>query len=182
MPHMIIARLNDRARPMDRGDLYEDPLDEFLQAGGLGSVSGGGTQLGDLGEIAYCDVEIEWEGPVDEAKTVIVRELEKCGAPRGSKLLIDDEEIEFGQLEGLGVYLNGSDLPKEVYSQCDANHVYEQFEQLLGDRGSIHSHWQGPTETALYLYGPSFEEMLGLVSGFIGSYPLCERARCVKIA
>ena len=49
--HLVIARLNDRAQPMDRGDRYEDPLDAFLKANGLGEVSGGGTQLLETGEI-----------------------------------------------------------------------------------------------------------------------------------
>ena len=36
---------------MDRGERYEDPLDAFLKANGLGEVSGGGTQLLETGEI-----------------------------------------------------------------------------------------------------------------------------------
>ena len=31
---MVIARLNVRAQPLDRGEAFEDPLDEILQAGG----------------------------------------------------------------------------------------------------------------------------------------------------
>ena len=47
--HLVIARLNDRAQPIDRGERYEDPLDAFLKANGLGEVSGGGTQLLETG-------------------------------------------------------------------------------------------------------------------------------------
>jgi hypothetical protein len=37
---IITAQLNDRARPMDRGDIYEDSLREALEEKGMGEVSG----------------------------------------------------------------------------------------------------------------------------------------------
>ncbi len=167
---------------MDRGDLFEDPLNEFLEERGLGEVTGGGTQLGELGEIEYCDLEIELSVDPAEAMKQIAAKLEELGAPVGSHLTCGDIELAFGRLEGLGVYLNGSDLPAEVYRDCDANHVYEEFERLLGKNGSIHSHWQGPSETALYMYGPSFTVMQKCISEFLETYPLCSKARVVKIA
>jgi hypothetical protein len=178
----IVARLNDRAQPMDRGDLYEDPLDAILKERGLGEVTGGGTQLGKNNEIEFCDLEIEMNDP--STLPLIISELESLGAPKGSRLILNDdsEEIGFGINDGLGVYLNGSDLPPSTYEDCDVNFVYSEFERLLGDAGSIHSHWQGPTETALYLYGPSFSEMTRLLTDFIASYPLCAQARLVQIA
>ena len=42
---VITARLNAKVQPIDRGDYYEDPLTDTLQAKGLGEVTGGGTQL-----------------------------------------------------------------------------------------------------------------------------------------
>ena len=56
--YLVIARLNDRAQPIDRGERYENPLDAFLKANGLGEVSGGGTQLLESGEIEFCEVEL----------------------------------------------------------------------------------------------------------------------------
>jgi hypothetical protein len=80
------------------------------------------------------------------------------------------------------VYLNGTDLPHEVYAECDANFVLSEFTRLRGSDGKVHSHWQGPAETALYMYGPSFESMKHRLTGFLTSYPLCQRARVVQIA
>lgn len=56
---IVIAHLNDRAQPLDRGELYEDPFDHVLKQASLGAVTGGGTQLADDGEVAFCDVEIK---------------------------------------------------------------------------------------------------------------------------
>jgi hypothetical protein len=180
----VIARLNDRAQPMDRGELYEDPLDEVLQKHGVGTVTGGGTQLGKDNEIEFCELEIEIRGTAEESVALIKNTLEELGAPKGSKLILDasDEGLPFGVNEGLAVYLNGTDLPDEVYAECDCDFVYSEFNRLLEPEGKVHSHWQGPTETALYMYGPSFASMNNRLSSFIRSYPLCQKARVVQIA
>jgi hypothetical protein len=181
---LVVVRLNDRAQPLDRGEIYEDPLDEVLKKQGVGSVVGGGTLLSAEGEIEFCDIEIEIHEPTVENIALIRQTLEELGAPRGSTLRIEPEldELPFGNNEGLAVYLNGTDLPDDAYAQCDSNFVYSEFNRLLGSEGKVHSHWQGPTETALYAYGPSFATMQARLAGFLGSYPLCQRARVVQIA
>jgi hypothetical protein len=181
---VVIARLNVRAQPLDRGEVFEDPLDEILQAAGAGQVTGGGTMLGTDGEIEFCDIEITVQGATDATLGAIREALERLGAPKGSRLIWNDgaNELEFGALEGLAVYLNGTDLPDAVYEQSDLNVVYDEFGRLLGDEGRVVSHWQGPRETALYLYGRSTETMLSRIRPFLDSYPLCDKARIVKIA
>lgn len=179
----IVARLNDRARPMDRRDLYEEPLDALLKARGLGHVAGGGTQQAASGEIEFCDVDIHLAGSATpEAVAAIVEALEGLGAPKGSRLFLGRQEVAFGRTEGLAVYLNGTDLPAETYSTCDSNHVYAEFNRLLAPSARIYSCWQGPRETALYMYGPSHAEMAACLADFIAAYPLCAKARLVQIA
>jgi hypothetical protein len=119
---------------------------------------GGGTMLGANGEIEYCDVEIELADDSEEMIERLILVLEKLGAPKGSKLFVNErgQEIPFGTLEGLAVYLNGTDLPASTYQECDVNFVYSEFDRLLEGIGSVHSYWEGPTETALYMYGESF--------------------------
>jgi hypothetical protein len=182
-PALIVARMNDRAQPIERGDLYEDPLQEMIEAAGIGEVTGGGTQLGAKGEIEFCDVEIRTQDTEPSTVGTVIQMLEKLGAPKGSKLVIEGrEDIQFGKLEGLAVYLNGTDLPDDAYQECDSNHVFDEFNRLLGEVGKIHSRWDGPTETAFYLFGTSYGEMCRRLSGFIESYPLCQKARLVQIA
>lgn len=182
-PALIVARMNDRAQPIERGDLYEDPLQEMFEIAGVGEVAGGGTQLGAAGEIQFCEIEIRTRDTEPSTVKTVIQMLEKLGAPKGSKLLIEGrQDTPFGNLEGLAVYLNGTDLPDHVYEQCDSNHVFDEFNRLLGDAGKIHSTWQGPTETALYIFGHSYDEIRRRLSGFIASYPLCQKARLVQIA
>lgn len=181
---MIVAVLNARLQPLDRGDLFEDPLDYVLKQTGKGEVTGGGTQLGEDGEIAYCEIEMVVADVDDGTVDLLVAALEKMGAPKGSRLEFDDERENrpFGQSEGLAVYLNGTDLPASTYAECDVNVVYDEFEKRLEGIGHVQSFWGGPSETALYMYGSSFEEMKTAISDFLSSYPLCEQARVVQVA
>jgi len=181
---LVVAILNAKVMPIDRGERYEDPLMEWLEKNGLGEVTGGGTLMTEGKEIESCDVEIQLKALDDSAINAIKAFLEQCGAPRGSKLIIEStgQKIPFGTNEGLAVYLNGTDLPDEVYQQSDLNVVYEEFNRLLGSHGSVQSHSQLATETALYMYGRSFEEMKQCLMPFMESYPLCQKARMVQIA
>lgn len=181
--HLVIARLNDRCQPIDRGERYEDPLDDFLKANGLGEVTGGGTSLMETGEIEYCDVELQLANVAPEVLEAVANQLQSAGAPKGSSLVqADGTERPIGRCEGLAVYLNGTDLGTDVYQNCDVNFVYSEFNRLLEGHGAVHSHWQGPTETALYMYGASYDGMQAALASFMASYPLCARARVVQVA
>lgn len=180
---MITARLNDRAQPIHRGDLYEDPLSDLMEEAGLGEVSGGGTLLAEDGEIEFCELEILAKDTAPETMKTLIGMIENLGAPKGSMLLIDgQEDVPFGKQEGMAVYLNGTDLPASVYDECDPNHILAEFNRLLGKEGKVHSCWDGPVETALYMYGKSFTTMKQRLAKFMAAYPLCAKARVVKIA
>jgi hypothetical protein len=180
----VTAQLNARLQPMDRGDIFEDPLDRVLQEAGIGRIDGGGTQMAGNGEISFCDVEIETKDLSDPTLTKIVEALEGLGAPKGSKLRFSDErpDMPLGRHEGLAVYLNGTDLPDDVYKDCDFNFVYSECNRLMGDTGRVFSHWSGATESALYLYGSSFAGMQQAIASFLATYPLCQRCRVAQIA
>lgn len=179
--HFVTVTLNARLQPTHRGDL-EDALEKVLEQCNIGHVSGGGSLLTDEGEISECDIEIDATDVSEQAIGHILGFLEKALAPKGSRLRIDDRTIPFGHQEGLALYLNGTDLPDEVYQNSDVNVVWSEVEKALGEEGSIHSYYQGNKETALYLYGNSFEAMRALIQPFLDDYPLCQRCRVEQIA
>ena len=119
----LIAQLNARLQPMHRGELFEDPLDDALQQLGVGSVTGGGTQMSDSGEVAHCDIEIKVAALDEHTVHAVISCLERLGAPIGSQLRLGAEtetegrRLPFGVTEGMAVYLNGTDLPDEVYAR-----------------------------------------------------------------
>src|SRR5262245_27897189 len=139
-PVLAYARLNARILPLDRGDRYEDPLSEALAENGYAEVTGGGTGMLPSGEIDYCGLDIDIYD-VEKGVPFICDFLANRGAPRGSALQFEQNgekvEVPFGFLEGLAIYLNGTDLPDEVYEKCDINELYEELNRLLGDRGDI---------------------------------------------
>jgi hypothetical protein len=181
----VTAELNHKLGPIDRGDRYEDPLDAALNEHGFGETDGGGTMQSKEGEILFVDVHMflsSSEGSVP----FVIKLLESLGAPKGSKLKFfsDNEvlkEIPFGVREGFAIYLDGVNLPAAVYKECDINVVVSEVNQRLQGHGRIESHWQGPTETALYIYGDSNAEMKLLIKEHIASYPLCKGARIVDL-
>jgi len=118
-PVTLTARLHEHIEPLDRGERYEDPLDTALRAADLGEVTGGGSQLGALGEIEFADIEIRVLS-VDDALPMIVRSLEDAGAPVGSQIISNAGTVrEFGQQQSVAVYLDGVSLPDEVYAELE---------------------------------------------------------------
>lgn len=181
----VTARLNARVQPIDRGEYFEDPLDETLKENNLGAVTGGGTQLAeDPAGIAFCDVEINIHEASQEALQTIANRLETLGAPKGSKLIVENtgQEVPFGTQEGIAVYLNGVDLPDDVYKACDFDTVVSEFNRMMGDKGVYRGYWQGARETGVYCYGPSYSKMKAAIEPFLNSYPLCCGARVEQIA
>jgi hypothetical protein len=180
--HHFTLNLNARLQPFDRHDI-EDVLIEALEKQNLGTVSGGGTGQKPNGEIAYCDIELDLNDNSQETIDKIVEIAETIGLPKGSALHGEsDFKREVGTLEGLALYLNGTELPDEVYAECDINHAVKEIEELLGESGELYSHWQGPQDTGLYFYGVSFDEMKAKMSGFLSEYPLCQKCRVEQIA
>ena len=184
--NFIVATLNDKVMPIDRGEIYEDSLDEFLQTNGIGEVSGGGTMQLESGELEYCDVEIQLNSEEINENHIklIIEKLEELGAPKGSKLTIEktEQEIEFGIKEGLGIYLDGINLSDEVYKNSDSEALALEIRKLANIKDNVFRYWQGNTETGLYFYGESFEKMNKSIADFVKSHPEYENCRIERVA
>ena len=158
-------------------------MDVALRERALGEVDGGGTQLGADGELAYCEIVILLSSHDQMSRDFVIAKLSELGAPKGSKLILDQtEEIPFGVNEGMAIYLNGTDLPAEVYQSSDINVVIEELLKALDTEGQLHGYMEGARETALYFYGRSYETMVSRTRSFVASYPLCQKARISQIA
>jgi hypothetical protein len=176
----IYVTLNARLRPLDRGEHFEDPLLELLEQKVPDlEVTGGGTLLGANREPSICDLDLSFSGDAQTTLRLVIETLEKLGAPVGSFARFGGEstKVMFGSTEGIGVYLNGTDLPDEVYQNSDVNELIDRLGESLGDGGRMYSYWEGPTETALYFYGPSADEMKRLMADVLDTHPLAQRCR-----
>jgi len=182
----LIAQLNDKIGPIDRGLTYEDPINQFLKEKNYGEVTGGGSYLEETGEISCCDIEIElFNSNIDRTiLSDIVLKLENLGAPKGSVMTVTktNEEIRFGRKEGLALYLDGVNLPQEIYETSDIDYVWTELHKLASIELDADRNWAGKEETALYLYGDSFENIKSSIKSFVETYPLCKNARIVQIA
>lgn len=182
---MVIVRLNARLQPVHRGEHFEEPLAEVLTELSLGEVTGGGTQLsGDDTGVSFCDIELRMPDAGEVSLAALIAALEELGAPKGSKLLVGDSDAEtpFGTREGLALFLNGTQLPDEVYETSDINHVIAELDRLMGEAGRFMSFWEGACDTVLYCYGDSFDAMRAAIEPLLQDYPLCQKARVEQIA
>lgn len=108
--------LNARIEPERRADL-ENAFSEVMTGMGKNvQITGGGTLLSDDGEPDECDIELAVEDASDENISLIIQLFSSMLAPKGSRLTIHGEDtvIEFGDEEGLALYLNGTDLSDDV--------------------------------------------------------------------
>lgn len=177
---IVLLNLNARLQPMHRGEIFEDMFEEILSKYDIGEVIGGGTLQMPTGEIKCCDIEFSIHSDCLDKFISFIQKVTII--PKGSKLTIDNKEIEIGCAEGLALYLNGTDLPKEVYENSDINECIQLLDNALEGIAQRLSHWEGSKETALYFYGNDFEEMKEKVISITKTYPLCEKCRIEQIA
>jgi len=176
--------INARLQSFDRADIYADRIDDEIISAGIGEIDGGGSLLNTNGEIISCDVDIVLNNEDSGTFNQLIEILNKFEFPKGSRLSNDDGDniVQLGNLEGMAVYLNGTDLPENVYKDCDVNYVIEKMNKKMNGLGSMYSYFEGNKETALYFYGKSFEQMKQAIETFTAKYPLCEKCRIEKIA
>ena len=182
----IVAELNDKIKPIDRGDVYEYPIDKFLKENKYGELCGGGTLLEKNGEISSCDIQMQLftNNPDEELLDIIIKKLEELGAPAGSRLVLEknNQKINFGKFQGLALYLDGLNLPDEVYQTADPFFLVSEIGRLANIQTNIIREWTGESETGFYFYGDSYQRIKDSIEDFINTYPLCKGARIVRIA
>ncbi len=170
---LIFASINHRCDPIARGDIYEDPLGEYLEANGLGEVSGGGTELSPEGDIEGIGIDITVRGDLQKTVELVISKLEELGAPRGSKILTEANEFEFGKT---GCVL--LQLSIETIKNAEGEDVLPQFtkgiHEALGEAGACT--YSRPRDQWLnaYFYGPSAEQMEKIIREFAEKDALCQ--------
>jgi hypothetical protein len=182
---MVIVTLNAKLGPMDRGEAFEDPLHDRLQALGLGETTGGGSFLDPVYGSANCDIEVLLTGEATpDVLDLLVAELEALGAPKGSSLAVEfgGETREFGTHEGLALWLNGTDLPDDVYDDTDIGAVVASLSEAVSGVGRFAGSYNGPENTALFFYGPSFSAMDAALAPVRAGIPICQGSRVEQIA
>jgi hypothetical protein len=90
LDNFIYIKIPGNIGPDDRGDLFENQINPVLKKDGLGSVSGGGSLLGDEQSdgtrlVEFCGIDVDVTN-CDRAREVLRDLLPKLNAPVGSEL------------------------------------------------------------------------------------------------
>lgn len=179
-PYDVVIQINDKVSPLDRRNLYMLPLHDFLSDHNYGEISGGGILKEEPGEIIFCDIHVKFYKK--EISTIVLNEIinfvEICGAPKGSKIIIENthQEIPFGKNEGIAIYFDGENLDEK------AHFVQSEISKRTNILQSADRYWKGNSTTGLYFYGQSFEKMKEEVSYFMSAHPVYKSARITQIA
>lgn len=182
--YTIVIQINDKVLPEDRRNQYVLPLHDFLTENNYGEICGGGILKEEPGEIIFCDIHIKlYNDEITESLLNHIKNyLEDCGAPKGSKIIIEKthQEIPFGINEGIALYLDGENTAKKDQDTYNIEFVQSEISKLTNT--SQERYWKGNTTTGLYFYGQSFEKMKDNISDFMQTYPLYKSARIAQIA
>ncbi|WOB06968.1 hypothetical protein [Piscinibacter gummiphilus] len=86
----IYVKIPGDIGPMDRGDLFEDQIEPVLAEKNLGTISGGGSSLGDerpdgSRRISFCGIDIDTTSR-DDALVVLRDLLPTLNTPVGTEL------------------------------------------------------------------------------------------------
>ena len=92
--HFFYVLIRESLGPAERVEKYEGPLNDAL--GDLGEVTGGGSQLGESGAIAYCGLDVVVNHR-DRGLKVIRECLRTLGAPANT--IIEEYLPEFAELQ-----------------------------------------------------------------------------------
>jgi hypothetical protein len=110
--------------------------------------------------------------------------LEDAGAPTGSELHFERDGagvvVPFGKQQALTIYLDGVTLPAEIYQQADGAALVDQINATIaGHGGAVRDYWDGPRDTAVYVYGPNAELLWRQLEPALLGDPQCQNARIV---
>jgi hypothetical protein len=98
-PLFVYIKIPGDLDPMDRGELFEDSLQEALDKERLGEITGGGSQLSEPSEsgnsIEFCGIDVDLYDAV-RGLALLRNELVRLKAPPGTMLLyeLDGREWE----------------------------------------------------------------------------------------
>ena len=138
----VELELNARLQPIHRCEIFEDLFENVFKSYEIGEVTG---------EVEKCDIKMDI---YKEKLNAFISYLQKIDIiPKGSTLFVNKEAMSIGSAEGMALYLNGTDLPVEVYQNNDVNELIALLDQALNNIAHRLSYWEGSAETALYYYG-----------------------------
>jgi hypothetical protein len=83
--HVFYVRSPRHIQPTERADRFEDPLEAALQHAGVGSVTGGRSQLGEGTTVEYCGLDVvvvERLRGLDVIRSV----MQRVGCPRDAMI------------------------------------------------------------------------------------------------
>ena len=87
--------------------------------------------------------------------------------------------------KGKRVIVSGSTvlpIPEEVYAENDINEFLDSLNDAVDGFGVLQAFWEGPEWTAVYVYGPSAQALIDIITPLVDDHPLAQGHRLDRIA
>ncbi|WP_052184942.1 hypothetical protein [Methylotenera sp. N17] len=84
-PTAIYVKIKKAIMPIERGEKFEDPLNEALQAKHLGEVMGGGSMLNKDGSIEFVGIDVDLTN-LNDGIPFLKSKLIELGVPEGTTI------------------------------------------------------------------------------------------------
>ncbi|MEO0932124.1 MAG: hypothetical protein AAFY14_16010 [Pseudomonadota bacterium] len=183
-PIYLSVRLPLKIGPLERGEYWEDPLSEILEAEGIGEVTGGGTMMDPEGGILYCDLEVAMPDHSDAQLDKLQDAMMRLHAPRKTSFVDDDGATlrEFGETSVVGIGLNGADLPDAAYEGFDPDLFNDEIVAALGEGYSYGGSHAGERYTYFYYHGSDPDHIKAQLTTIAASKPIGEGAKIEQLA
>lgn len=172
----VIAHITAHLDPTFRRIAYEEPLETAL--GTRGEITGGGSLMGEDGEILHVDIEILLPRITEDLLDLIVATLERADAPKGSFLHLDDGTVlrRFGKAEVVALTLDAHNLPKEVNARYNTDDLVDSIMPLMLGKGVYKGLHLIRDKGILYFHGTDPDAMEHAIRTIADHHPLCENA------
>jgi hypothetical protein len=171
--NMIILRVNDKCRPIARGEFYEEPLEELLEEKKIGELTGVGTALRENNDPWYCDIEFSVKDASEPAIQELKNGIEQIGIPKGSQLILEDgQKIPLGTLEGVVVNLNYSTAPESILDATDFQTLWDGVAKSVEPHGQYHDDLNRNGATTIFYYGNAAQTIINSVKAQLQGHAL----------
>ncbi len=92
-PLFVYVKIPAALQPLERGELFEDPLQAVLEQKKVGTITGGGSQLSEpdsegCRDIECCGIDVDLYNPA-KGLALLRAELVRLNAPSGTVLLYE---------------------------------------------------------------------------------------------
>jgi hypothetical protein len=183
-PQTVFAHLVSCLTPEDCRSGYEEPLQQMLTAGGLGTITRSGPGLDGDTRVSFNEIEMRLTAPDATVLDRVVALFDSQGAPKGSWLHDAEGKVlrQFGTTEVMVLELDTATVPPPVQASHSVADLVAEISTLISHAGRCKGSRVFAQTTELYFHCRGTKSVEAVLVRVMESHPLCQNARAFRLA